>query len=273
VLPLITPDAPPLVVSRRVAFPISRGIAGWLKYRKGVAHYIPISNAAARMLRDGGVSENRMTVVASGIDFKRFSSALGCASLRAEWGVDQDTFLIGTVAAFEREKGCHVLLEAAKRIVRGRSSIRFVWLGRGSGEERLRAAVDRENLGRSVVVSRLSSPLEHVLPLFQLFVLPSLSEGLSTAVLAALAAGVPVIASDTGGIPELLGADGGLLVPPGDAGALARAISDLIESGDRRKELRGRGIERAREYDISRTIDGTIEVYRSLLGGLSGAEK
>jgi len=262
---LIMRNPPPVVVSRRVAFPVSRGLAGWLKYRTGIAHYIPISEAAAGILRDAGIPGDRMTVVPSGIDTGRFASARGDVTLTAAWGIEPGAFLVGTVAAFEAEKGYLVLLEAVRRVLRSHPTCRFVWLGRGNGGDWLRGVVERAGLGSAVSVIPLRAPLETVLPLLTLFVLPSLHEGLSTALLAALAAGIPVIASDTGGIPEVLGGGCGILVPPGDPGALARGIIDLLEDGGKRRELVARGRERVLRYDINRTIEGTIEVYRAVL--------
>lgn len=262
---LLISDPPPVVVSRRVAFPVSRGLTGWLKYRTGIAHYIPISNAAADTLRDAGISEERMTVVPSGIDVGLFAGAHGDASVLERWDIPPGTFIVGTVAAFEKAKGYLVLLESVRRIVRRHPRVRFVWVGGGGDVERLRAAVAREGLETAVVVSHLDAPLETVVPHFDLFVLPSLREGLSTALIAALAAGVPVIASETGGIPEVLKGGCGLLVAPGDSAALARGIDALITDEGKRCTLAARGAERARRYDIGRTIAGTLDVYRAVL--------
>lgn len=262
---LLLGNPPPVVVSRRVAFPVSRGLAGWLKYRTGIAHYIPISDAAAGTLRAAGIAEDRMTIVPSGVDIGRFAAARGDETLLARWGVTPDAFIIGTVAAFEESKGYLVLLEAVRHVLLRHPACRFVWLGSGGGEGWLRGAAERAGLGAAVVVSPLDAPLETALPLMHLFALPSLREGLSTALLASLAAGIPVVASDTGGIPEVLGGDCGLLVPPGDAHALARGIVDLIEDEGKRRELASRGTERALRYDIGRTIDGTLDVYRAVL--------
>ncbi len=262
---LLLSNPPPVVVSRRVAFPVSRGLAGWLKYRTGIAHYIPISDAAARTLRTAGVPEDRMTIVPSGVDVGRFAEARGDEALLARWKVTPEAFIIGTVAAFEEAKGYLVLLEAVRHVLRSHPECRFVWLGSGGDEEWLRGTVERAGLDAAVVVAPLDVPLETVLPLMHLFAFPSLREGLSTALLASLAAGVPVIASDTGGIPEVLGGDCGLLVPPGDVEALARGIVDLIDDERKRRQLVSRGHERAHRYDIVRTIEGTLDVYRGVL--------
>ncbi|MGD1047272.1 MAG: glycosyltransferase family 4 protein [Candidatus Krumholzibacteriaceae bacterium] len=258
--------APPLVVSRRVAFPIGRDLFSLLKYRTGVAHYIPISRAAAGSLLERGVSAARMTVIPSGIDVEAFRTAKASSGLERRWGIVKGECVIGVVAAFEAEKGHRILLRAAERVVRESPNVRFILVGEGSLERALRDEIAALGIERAVECVPPDAPLEEMLPLFDIFVLPSLQEGLSTALIAAMAAGLPVIASDTGGIPEVIVPGSGLLVPPGDDAALAGAMQGLIAD----ERLRGSMGEAARirgaDFDMTRTVERTIEVYRRILG-------
>jgi glycosyltransferase involved in cell wall biosynthesis len=260
--------APPLVVSRRVAFRRSRGIPGYLKYRTGVAHYIPISQAAAGELAASGIPAGSMTVVPSGIDVGRFRLSQGDGGLLRHWGVERLHFLIATVGAFEREKGYDTLLRSAAQVLVGHPSSRFLWFGEGSRRSHLAAAVRSEGLEGRVLLMPIERPLEEILPLFDLFVLPSLSEGLSTALIAALASGLPVVASDTGGIPEVVSAGCGILVPPSDHTALAGAIVALMDDDPRREKCAMAGRKRAESFDIAETVDRTLQVYRDVLSGI-----
>jgi glycosyltransferase involved in cell wall biosynthesis len=262
-------NPPPLVVSRRVAFRVSRGVSGMLKYRTGVAHYIPISRAAAEGLRAVGVDENRMTIIPSGIDVASFRESSGDRDFLAAAGVGTEKLCIGTVAAYEREKGLEILIDAAREVTARRPGARFVILGGGRLEKRLKRRIDGMGLCDRVHLVRQDRPLERVLPLFDIFVLPSLEEGLSSALLAALASGLPVVASDTGGIPEVIGGGYGILVPPGDAQALAGALLKLIDDGELRAALASSAALRALDFDITATIDRTVEVYHSVLGNES----
>lgn len=256
-------NAPPLVVSRRVAFKVSR--AGRLKYRTGVAHYIPISGAAAQSLTDAGVDAQKMTVVPSGVDLDVFRNSSGDSRLLDSWRAG-GKFLIGTVGALEKEKGHGVLLRAARKVLGEHPGCILVIIGRGALEGRLKEQVNLMGLAGRIVISGLSAPLEDILPLFDLFVLPSLQEGLSTALIAALAAGLPVVASRTGGIPEVIGSDCGILVPPGDHDALARALLDLVENGGLRDRIARAGTGKAEKFNIDVTVERTIEVYERILG-------
>jgi len=256
---------PPLVVSRRVVFGGGGPLAA-LKYGKGVARFIPISQAAAESLRRRGVGPDRMTIVPSGVDTGRFGSAVRDESLRSSLGGTEGTFLVGTAAALEREKGLEVLIEAASILCGRDPSVRFVAAGEGRLEGRIRSALRRRGLDERFNLVGPPADLATLLAAIDLFALPSLEEGLSSALIAAAAAGLPCVASDTGGIPEVIGGGAGILFPPGDARALAEAIARLAADGDRRRELGMRARVRAADFDIERTVEGTLAVYREVSG-------
>ena len=257
--------APPLVVSRRVAFRIGKDPLSLLKYRTGVAHYIPISGAAAESLVALGVDGSRLTVIPSGIDVDAFVGAIGSPEVRRKWGLQPGEVIVGTVASFEAEKGHETLVRAAGEIVRRNPSVRFILVGEGRLRSRIEEKIKLAGIeGRLMCVS-LEAPLENVLPLFDIFVLPSLEEGLSTALIAAMAAGLPVVASMTGGIPDVVSRDNGILVPPGDHEALSRAIAGLIRDADLRRRMGEAGVKRAADFEIDRTVERIRGIYTSLL--------
>jgi glycosyltransferase involved in cell wall biosynthesis len=98
-----------------------------------------------------------------------------------------------------------------------------------------------------------------------LFVFPSLYEGFGLPVLEAMACGVPVIGSNTSSLPEVTG-DAALLVDPADVGALAAAITDLLENESRREEMQERGLQQAARFSWDRTAAMTLEMYREVAG-------
>jgi glycosyltransferase involved in cell wall biosynthesis len=99
-----------------------------------------------------------------------------------------------------------------------------------------------------------------------LYILPSLQEGLSTGLLAAMAAGLPCVASAAGGIPELLGGGTGILVSPGDHLNLAAAIIELSTNLEARLDYSKRSSREAIKYDLEKTVDSIIRVYEGLVG-------
>jgi glycosyltransferase involved in cell wall biosynthesis len=248
----------PLVVSRRTAFRGGKGLASFLKYGKGVAHYIPISKAAARSLRSRGVSDEQMTIVHSGIDIGRFASRTGERAAAKP-------LIAGTAAAFEKEKGHRVLLDAAAILEARGIRMRYLLAGKGKLEARITARASA--LGLDLEIHRIGEdlPLERFFEMLDIYALPSLEEGLSTALMAAMASGLPCIASRTGGIPEVTGPDAAILVEPGDPAALADAFERLAGDPLERELLSAAGSERSGLFDVEKMVEGTLEVYERVI--------
>lgn len=255
---------PPLIVSRRVAFS-GAGAGAGLKYGAGVAHFIPISRAAAASLAARGVPQSKMTLVYSGVDTRLFAAANRDEKLREKLGAEKGVFLVGTAAALEREKGLDVLIRAAALSRAGPSRLRIVIMGRGRLEGRLRALACKLGLAAEVTFAGAEIPLEAFLKAVDIFALPSLQEGLSTGLIAAMAAGLPCVASNSGGIPEVAGTGNMVLVEPGDPVRLAEALARLAADRALRDELGRRARLRAQEFTIEKTVQGTLEVYRAVL--------
>ena len=204
------PGLAPLVVSRRTAFSGGRGLASILKYGKGVAHYIPISEAAAHSLRSRGVPDEQMTIVHSGIDIARFASV----KRNRETG---EVLVAGTAAAFEKEKGHSVLLDAATILDSRGIRIRYLLAGLGRLEDKILTRASQRGLDLEIFRIGNDLTLERFLGRLDIYVLPSVEEGLSTALMAAMASGLPCVASRTGGIPEVTGEDAAVLFEPAPA--------------------------------------------------------
>ncbi len=262
---LFKKNFPPLIVSRRVAFEITTGIAGYLKYRRGVDLYLAISKAVAEALRRGGVPDEKISIVPSGVDTAAIRKSAGNSDIRTSWGLSPEQFIIGTVSPFEKEKGYHTLLKAAESVLEKREECRFVLAGRGRLANEIKGIIHSRGLDGKIIVVQPRQPIGKVLAGFDIFVLASESEGLSTALISALAAGVPAVASRTGGIPEVVGRGGGVLVESGDHRALAEALLGLIADEDRRSGLAVSAMEAAAGFDIQKTVDSTYEIYQRLL--------
>jgi glycosyltransferase involved in cell wall biosynthesis len=262
--------APPLIVSRRVAFRIAPTPFSLLKYRTGVAHYTPISGAAAQTLTGVGVTAARITVIPSGIDTESFSRKRTCTA-RSRWGFSPEDFVVGVVAAFEREKGLGILLDAAAELRARGERPQFVLIGEGSASEVLADHARRAGISDHVRFERAGDPLAETLGSFDLFVLPSLEEGLSTALLAAMASGLPVVASRTGGIPDAVLPGCGMLVPPGDARSLANAIHSLMHDAALRARLGSAAKARSGDFDIGITAEKMLDLYRRVASAIPGS--
>lgn len=243
----------PLVVTRRVPF-VPRGP---LKYGLRVAHFIAISGAVGDALREGGVPADRCTIVYSGVPTPEVGTP---RDWRREAGWPADTLLCGVVGAMTAEKGVALLHEIAIHLapaVRGR--LRLVLLG-GS-------AVGPDAFGgiaayRAGFVDAVHDAMAGLDMLWH----PSGAEGLGTAVIDAMALGVPPVAFATGGLAELV-EDGtsGLLAPPGNTRAFALAVERMATESALRETLGAGGRTRAAQFGVERMVAGTAAVYERVL--------
>jgi glycosyltransferase involved in cell wall biosynthesis len=257
------------VAARRLSFPLRSRLLGRLKYTWRVDRIIAVSDAIRRRLVARGIAPERIAVVHSGIETERFAHgdrARFRASIASRLPAGPGTVLIGTVGALAAHKGIDLFLEAAAVVAREMPAARFVIVGRGPDEERLRRLADRLGLAPRVLFAGFRDDIPDVFAGLDVFALSSLSGEGSPAVLKeAMAAGVPVAATSLDGVEEIVeDARHGLLTPPGDAPALARAIILLGSDAVLRSRLTSEARRRVAEFTVDRMVEGTVAVYRSL---------
>ena len=167
----------------------------------------------------------------------------------------------------------HTLIQAAPRIIEevSRSSahgaVRFLLVGDGSMKERLALEAERYGISDHVHFAGHREDVGSLLSAGDLFTMPSVNEGMGLAIVEAMACSLPVVASRVGGIPEVVD-DGitGILVPPDDADALAKACSELLLDADARTRMGSEGERRARSrYGIHTALENTAAVYLELM--------
>ena len=225
---------PAFAVTRRVTFPLKKNFFSRLKYlSKRIDGYVAVSAAVQEELVRGGVARSRIELIASVADDRARPRSEG-AALRQELGLTPDPLIlnVGNYADF---KGQDILLEAAVQVCRQHPKAQFLFAGRDT--EKMQPNVARLGLGRSVRLAGFRTDVPRLLAAADLFVMPSLQEAAGTALREAGFAALPCVGTRVGGIPEMI-EEGrtGLLVPPGDAGALAAAILRLLH--DREEGVR-----------------------------------
>ena len=251
----------PLLVSRLVGFRAGKGPLGRLKYG-GAAHFAAVSRQAAGELQRAGVAPERISFVPSAVEERFFEPAPG--GVRASLGLPEGAFVVGTVAALSPEKDLCSLVRAFARAKLAGARLLVV----GEGPERAAITVEAERSGVALSLpGRAGSPegVRAALSAMDLFALSSRAEGLPTALLEAMAAGVPVVATAVGGVPDAV-ADGetGLLVPPGDETALAGAIARLGADAPLRARLAAGARRAADAYRVATVADAAERLYERL---------
>jgi len=255
---------PPLVASRRVDFRLRGNALSRWKYRQ-VDLFICASEAIRRMLVADGVPPARAVTVHEGIELSR-AEAAPPARLHEELWLPHHAPLVGNVAALVPHKGQRHLVEAAAIVVRHVPDARFVIAGEGELRPSLERAIREHHLGKHVLLAGFRPDALSLHKAFDIFVMSSLTEGLGTSLLDAMACGKPVVATTAGGIPEVV-ADGetGLLVPPRDHEAMASAIVRLLTDEDLRQRIGHAGLVRVRRrFSAERMVQETLRVYEKI---------
>lgn len=216
-----------------------------------------------------GVSGRRVRVVHNGISLPPPVPEDVLARVRAELGIADGEQVVTVVGSLYPVKGHRHLLEAAPQILALCPATVFLLAGRGDCEAELRAQAARLGLETRVRFLGLRGDVPALLALGDVFVQPSLSEGLSIAILEAMAAGRPVVTTRVGGNPELvLDGETGLLVEPADPPALAAAVTRLLTDTREARRLGASGLERARRcFSTAAMVRDYEAIYDEALGG------
>ena len=253
---------PPLVASRRVDFHIKNNAFSRWKYRQ-VDCFICVSDAIRQMLVADGIPAARAVTVREGIDLGRIDAAPK-ADLHAELWLPHQAPIVGNVAALVPHKGQRHLIEAAALVVQKVPDARFVIAGEGELRPQLERQIKERHLEKHVFLAGFRPDILSVHKAFDVFVMSSVTEGLGTSLLDAMACGKPIVATTAGGMPEVVTDGGnGLLVPPRDAESLAAAIVTLLTDEPMRVRMGAAGLARVRaDFSAERMVRDTLAVYR-----------
>lgn len=252
-----------VLVSRRVDFRPRSTWLNRLKYRLP-DQYVAISDRIAEVMREFGIPGHKLATVHSGIDPARFDVD---PLPRAALGVPDGAPLLGNVAALVDHKDQTTLVAAMPRVLEAVPEAHLVIVGEGPLRPQLEQQLTGAGLGNRVHLLGYRNDVPRVLRTLDVFVLSSKEEGLGTSVLDAMAAGIPVVATDGGGIPEMVkNEQTGLLVPRRNPEALAAALVRMLEDGELAQSLVRQAhamlIER---FTHDRMVEGNVQVYEGLL--------
>jgi glycosyltransferase involved in cell wall biosynthesis len=208
----------------------------------------------------------RTETLVHGIDLDAVAGARDRPGVRAELGIPTDAIVFGTVANLRAQKDYPNLLAAAALLRDRGVPVRIVTVGQGPLEDEIRA--EHRRLGLDGVVDLLGERADavRVMSACDGFVLASNNEGLPVALMEAVALGLPVVATEVGGVPEIVDATNGLLVPARDPAALAAAIATLAADPDRRDTLAEGARATATRFDIARTVARIESIYATVAG-------
>ncbi|HXN86164.1 MAG TPA: glycosyltransferase family 4 protein [Candidatus Binataceae bacterium] len=260
-----------LVVTRRMDYLPNRLFAPYL-YNRAVDAIAAISSKVAESLGEAGVARDRLRIIPSGVDCEHFrpASSIERESARARLSIGPADFLVGTVGMLEERKGHRYLLEAVAILNRTRAtSARIKCVIAGDGAMRadlIKLASDSGISNDTTFLSLIPDP-RSVLDALDVFVFPSLREGLGVALLEAMGCGIPPVASRAGGIVDIIEhTRSGMLVEPRDSASLANAMATLAADASLRVSMGIAARARIEEhFSLATTTRMTIDMYRDCL--------
>lgn len=261
----------PFLVSRRV----DNREPAWLLRRKyrGARRIIGISEKICGVLCELGLPPEGITCVRSGVDVQRYQPRLKTGRLHREFKLHRDAVTVGMVSQFIPRKGHDDLVTAVQSLLSSHPEAVFLLFGQGGLREEIKARVASLGIASSFRFPGFRDDLPELLPELDLFVHPAHAEGLGVAILQASACGLAVVASQAGGIPEIV-KDGetGYLFHPGSPSALATRLSQLLSDPVRRLAFGVAGRDFVvRECSLEATAAGNGAIYLEILRERAGA--
>lgn len=257
---------PLLVAARRVDFHLKRNTFSRWKYKQ-VDLMICSSDAIRGMMLKDGVRPDAAVTVYEGVDVERLA-AMPAADVHHELWLPASTQVVGNVAALVPHKGQKYLIDAAPAVVRAMPDTVFLIFGEGPLQAPLQHQIRSLGLDHHVRLVGFRHDVLALLKSLDVFVMSSVTEGLGTSILDAMAASRPVVGTAAGGIPEAIehGVTG-LVVPPQHPAELAEAILSLLKDPSRREAMGRAGLARARRmFTVDRMVEGTLAAYEALVG-------
>ena len=227
---------------------------------------ITLTDRGARDHVDYGVAPpSRFSVIHSGVEFSALDRPNPESSRREAWGIGSADFVFGTVGRLEPIKGHSVLIEAFARVAQELSNAKLMMIGDGELREELEGLARGLNVSARVIFAGWREEVGELLRLMDVFVLPSHNEGMGKALVEAMYAGLPSIASNVGGIPEVVENNRqGVLVSPGSSDSLAREMIALAKNDEKRRRLGASASIKARRFSAVEMVKKIQELYETL---------
>jgi glycosyltransferase involved in cell wall biosynthesis len=257
----------PIVISRRIALPLSRSLFSLARYR-AAARVVAVSHFVEQSVIQSGLPEDRVSLIYDGVQISPEISQTERESARNQLGIPREIPCIGNVAAFVPEKGHALLLDAFAKLRAQFPGCVLLLRGEGPELSKLQSLARQPHVAGAVKFLPPTFDIEIMFAAMDIFAFPSHEEPLGSALLAAMAHGLPVTAIARGGVPEVVEDEkNGLLVKDLDHGAFASAIARLIAHPDEATRLRRAGRETVKaHFSANRMVEETLRLYEHLVG-------
>ena len=213
-------------------------------------------------------NEDKFVVINSGVDLNKFKTLPlnEIQNFKRKLGIPENSLIVGTVGRLVPIKGPAFLIEAAKLIVPKYPSTLFIFTGDGHLKQELKKKTLEMGIEDNIIFLGWRDDVARIISIYDILVLPSLNEGMGRVLVEAMALGKPIVASDIGGIPDLIThGKNGFLVPPKSPELLAKYIQILIEKKERRESMGQTGKKNALNFSRESMVERITALYKELL--------
>jgi glycosyltransferase involved in cell wall biosynthesis len=235
--------------------------------RSLVKKYIAVSNARKEELIRKGINESKISVIQNGVDYGLFCNARNKGYFRKEFSINKPDTIIALIGHLGVEKGHIFFLESAKIILENNHAISFIIVGDGYMMDELIHKTREIGIEEHVIFTGFRNDMPNIMSSIDILVLPSINEGMPMVILEAMSASKPVVATNVGGIPEMI-VDGktGYLVPPCDVNRLAEAVIRLLNDPEKLKDFGNEGLKRVMMcFSANQMASKTQDLFESLI--------
>lgn len=229
------------------------------------AHFIAVSQSLRQELIKWGIPADKVTTVYNGLDFSEFQGKNNF--FRQQMGYPPEVPLVGVIARLHPVKGHRLFLECAKIILGRKPKVRFLIVGSGPERPFLELLAKKFQIWDQVTFTGYRTDIPEILASLDVLVVPSLWEGFGLTAAEGMAANIPVVATNVGGLPEIVKTgETGLLVPANDPLALAEGVLWMLDHPEEAREMTRKGSELVHmEFTAEIMARRTLEVYRQVV--------
>lgn len=228
---------------------------------------IAVSDEIARRMKLAGIDPKKIQIIENGVNLNRFIKNIASDSIKESLGIKKETLVIGTVGSLTKEKGHIYLLKAVPKVIASFPEVLFLFVGDGRERNKLERIASNLGIEDKVIFVGMRKDIPEILSILDVFVLPSLNEGLPIALLEAQAARIPTIATRVGAIPHVI-EEGvtGKMVSPKDPETLSKALVQILGDRNSAFAMAGRGFERVKSHFSSQKMANQyLSLYQKLM--------
>lgn len=267
VLSALLGNRTPLILSRRVDFPVHKNILSSFKYNYPlIKKIICVSDAIRQIMQPSVKNAARLVTVYDGIDLKKFQGHPRRNFLKQQYKISEQTTIIANISAIAPHKDYFTFVDTAEILLKKRQDVCFFIIGDGPERDQINQYIRAKNLNGKIIMTGFLTNIPMLFPEIDIFLMTSKTEGLGTTLLDAFAAGVPVVATTAGGIPEIVTDNqSGLLAPVRNPDKLADNIEKLINNPALRTSIIQNAKERVIDFSKEKMADKTLDVYKNVL--------